>query len=140
MRLKTLLHRSPAYSTQRLSFQRAVRPQVEMLESRLMPSTIDYSMGFADQSGLVATGSASFPVINNQTVAQLTDGTATQQQGSILTKDTMGTWQFHTDFTFVQAAGQTGPAGGELDFIFANEGRSIGIYFSLNPPDSSMSS
>jgi hypothetical protein len=63
MKLKILLRRSFSRPTQRLPFQRAVRPRVELLESRLVPSTIDYSMGFADHSALMASGSASFPVI-----------------------------------------------------------------------------
>src|SRR5262249_35829297 len=70
---------------------------------------------------------------------QLTDGGA-KETGTILTKDTVGTAQFHTDFTFVQAAGQTTPTGGEFDFIFQNDGNSVGIYFALNSQNMLMSS
>jgi hypothetical protein len=101
-----------------------------VLESRVVPSNIDYSMGFANHSGLTASGSASFPVIGGNTVAQLTDG-GSNQTGSILTNDTFGTGPFSTDFTFVQT-GPTGPQGGELDFIVQNAGKSVGVYFALD--------
>src|SRR5947209_5602463 len=115
MRSKTLPRRGSRPGSQRAPLQRTVRPRVEMLESRVVPSTIDYSMGFADHSGLTATGSASFPMVAGKTVAQLTDG-GTNETGTILTNDTFGTSQFNTDFTFVQT-GQTIPTGGQLAFI-----------------------
>src|SRR5690242_2041784 len=125
MRPKTLPRRDSRPATQPRPFRRTVRPWVEMLESRVVPSNIDYSMGFADHSGLTASGSASFPAIGGNTVAQLTDGSP-NQTGSTLTNDTFGTAQFDTDFTFVQA-GPPIPTGGELDFIFQNAGKSIGV-------------
>ena len=67
----------------------------------MVPSNIDYSMGFASHSGLTSSGSASFPVIAGKTVAQPTDS-GPNKTGSILTNDTFGTSPFNTDFTFVQ--------------------------------------
>ena len=69
MRPKILPYQGSHWASRRLPFRRTFRPLVEMLESRVVPSNIDHSMGFADHSDLANNGSAMF----TGTVARLTD-------------------------------------------------------------------
>jgi hypothetical protein len=72
------------------------RPLIELLETRVVPSTIDYSMGFANHSALTANGSVSFP----GSVARLTDG-GVMEAGSIFTNSPVDVTHFSTTFTFL---------------------------------------
>jgi hypothetical protein len=93
---------------------RCHRPCLELLESRLVPSTIDHSGGFLSHSDLTNNGSATYV----GTQAQLTSG-AQNQAGSIFTNTTFDITQFTTMFTFVQTA-VTSPSGGGLTFTIQN--------------------
>jgi hypothetical protein len=82
-----------------------------MLESRVVPSNIDYSMGFADHSALTANGFASFP----GSVVRLTDG-GLMEAGSTFTNSTVDVTQFNTTFTFVLSMGSTIPIADGITF------------------------
>jgi hypothetical protein len=88
---------------------------VELLESRLVPSTIDHGGGFASHSDLASNGSANF----SGSVAQLTNAAVQNQAGSIFTNTTYDITQFSTQFTFVQNQFST-PSGSGLTFTIQN--------------------
>src|SRR5262249_45359425 len=89
---------------------------LEWLESRIVPSNIDHSGGFASHGDLTANGSATF----TSSLARLTDG-GTNEAGSIFTKDKFDIGNFSTQFTFVQHGG-TNPSGGGITFTIQNAG------------------
>ena len=91
---------------------RCHRPHLELLESRLVPSTtIDHSGGFASHNDLTPNGSATFP----GSVAQLTDG-GLMEAGSIFTNSTVDVTQFSTTFTFALTMGSTSPIADGITF------------------------
>src|SRR5690242_11966668 len=106
MRPKTLPHRGSRWALRRFPFRRTFRPLVEMLESRLTPSNIDHSMGFASHGDLTNNGSAIF----TDTVARLTDGHR-NEAGSIFSNDKFDIAQFTITFTFVPTIGATSSMG-----------------------------
>src|SRR5262249_38723150 len=84
-------HSRPAIH--RSACRRVFRPLVELLESRLVPSTIDHSAGFASHGDLQNNGSATF----TGTVARLTVGNA-MEAGSIFTTAKFDITRFSTSF------------------------------------------
>jgi Bacterial lectin len=117
--MRTNLPRPRAFraAIRRPPFRRSMRPVLEALESRIVPSMLDHSAGFANHGDLVNNGSASF----TGSVARLTDG-GSFEAGSILTNARFNIAQFTTQFTFVQAMG-TDPTGGGLTFIIEADPR-----------------
>src|SRR5690348_15274086 len=113
MRPKTLFRRRSRLALHRLPDRRGFRPRVELLESRVVPTTIDYSMGFANHANLVNNGSALF----TNTVARLTDG-QNNQAGSIFTNAKFDITRFTTSFTFVLTG--TNPIADGITFTIEN--------------------
>ena len=74
------------------------RPVVEPLETRVVPSVLDYSAGFAGAGNLTFNGSANV----SGSVVQLTDGNL-GQAASVFTNSTFDITQFTTTFTFQQS-------------------------------------
>ena len=74
------------------------RPVVELLETRVVPSVLDYSAGFAGASNLTFNGSANV----SGSVVQLTNGNL-GQAASVFTNSTFDITQFTTTFTFQQS-------------------------------------
>jgi hypothetical protein len=93
-----------------LSKRGRVRPGLEELETRIVPSMIDHSAGFANHGDLSSNGAALF----TGSAARLTDG-GTFEAGTIFTTARFDITQFATQFTVVQAMG-TDPTGGGLTF------------------------
>ena len=108
MRPNPLERRRWASVTRRPHF----RPLIELLETRVVPSIVDHSAGFANHSDLTFNGSA----VVNDSVAQLT--TAANQAGSIFSNNKVEDFQFDLNFTF-QIQGATTAAGG-LTLTFTN--------------------
>jgi len=80
----------------------------------VVPTTIDYSMGFANHANLVNNGSALF----TNTVARLTDG-QNNQAGSIFTNAKFDITRFTTSFTFVLTG--TNPIADGITFTIEND-------------------
>jgi hypothetical protein len=87
---------------------------LELLESRVVPSTIDHSSGFASHGDLTANGTAGF----TGSSALLTHG-GLNQAGSIFTNDKVDIANFTANFTFTPGAGSD-PTGGGLAFVIQN--------------------
>src|SRR5438128_2445772 len=112
MRSEIIPHRGSRSALRRLPF----RPLVEMLESRLVPSTIDHSMGFAVHGDLTNNG----PALFTDTVARLTDGHR-NEAGSIFSNSKFDITQFTMTFTFVPSLGLTSSMGDGLTFTIQND-------------------
>jgi hypothetical protein len=101
MRPNPLQRRRWAPTAQRPRF----RPLIELLETRVVPSIVDHSGGFASHSDLTFNGSA----VVNGSVAELTTGA--NQAGSFFTNNQVEDFLFNINFTF-QTTGATTATGG----------------------------
>ena len=94
------------------------RPLVELLECRIVPSTINHSSGFASHGDLTFNPVAGV----TGSVAQLTTG-AENQAGSFFTNDsTFGITNFSVQFTYKPSQGSTSAMGGGFTFALENDG------------------
>src|SRR5689334_13692963 len=111
MRPNSLERRRSAPAARQRHSRRLV---LEPLESRVVPSTLDFSGGFGNHSTLTANGSAGF----NGALAVLTNG-GQNQAGSIFTNSKVDITHFNADFTFTMGTGSVNSGGG-LAFVLQN--------------------
>ena len=90
-----LVRRGAHAALNRPCLRRVFRPVVEVLETRVVPSNINYLSGFTAHSALTANGTATI----TGSAAQLTDGNL-GEAGSFFTNSTFDITQFTTSFTF----------------------------------------